>query len=508
MTKKQKSIREPADSEQDVRPRTSREYEDVMSLCDRLRIHPEYREFLQYKKNRAVKDSTLLSWTWKLNGFPEPDKLRSQHFEDRLSQRISKKTIRFELTLARMFLKWSKRKEQLEELQEFDIGKTENGITEDDIYSMEELSAIFQAAECTRDRAMLQVLYESGFRAAELLSMTYEGIRQGKGGTLEVKCYESKTKERWVILDMSVPVLQEWRESHPFKKGALWVTRRKRAHRDRQSGDYEPISYVGFYHMVNKALRDAGIRKDKKRIIHLFRHTRITHLRIRGTQGIPLHEYVGWTPGSNMEKVYVHMNQEEVLAQVRKNEGIDIAEDEPVKKIFEKRICDRCGTENEPTRGYCKSCNHALTPELQAIEEKTALEEQVANLQQEILSMGEAVVRITQHLAFMPEDELRERMAETRDITNLVNLVEFQDVLANTPKDELQERIDRFNVEQEKRGKMKLDLAYWEELLAEVPKIELEQLLQNSTAIVDMIRRFREEKQEKTPEKQTRKKKS
>jgi integrase len=408
MTRDKKSIREPAVSEQDVRPRPSREYEDIISLCDRLGVHPEYREFLQYKKNRNVKDSTLVSWTWKLNGFPEPDKLREQHFENRLSQKISKKTVRFELTLARMFLKWAKRKEQLEELQEFDIGKSENGITEEDIYSMEELNAIFQSAECTRDRAMLQVLYESGFRASELLSMTYEGIRQGKEGRLEVKCHESKTKERWVILDMSVPALQEWRESHPFKSGALWVTRRKRAHGDKQIGDYEPISYVGFYHMVNKALRDAGIRKDKKRIIHLFRHTRITHLRIGGTQGIPLHSYVGWTPGSNMERVYVHMNQQEVLDQFYKTQ-LDITEDAPVKKIFEKRICDRCGTENEPTRGYCKSCNRALTPELQAIEEKTELEKQVANLQGNMIQMGYALRDIVNTFIDMPEDERREK---------------------------------------------------------------------------------------------------
>lgn len=499
MTKKKQSIREPANSEQDVRPRTSREYEDVMSLCDRLAIHPEYREFIQYKKNRDVKDSTLVSWTWKLNGFPEPDKLREKHFEKRLSQKISKKTIRFELTLARMFLKWSKRKEQLEELQEFDLGKTENGITEDDIYSMEELNAIFQAAQCTRDRAMLQVLYESGFRASELLSMTYEGIRQGKGRTLEVKCHESKTKERWVVLDMSVPVLQEWRESHPFKKGALWVTRRKRAHGDKQIGDYEPISYIGFYHMVNKALRDAGIRKDKKRIIHLFRHTRITHLRIGGTQGIPLHSYVGWTPGSNMEKVYVHMNQQEVLDQFYKTQ-LDITEDEPIRKIFEKRICDRCGTENEPTRGYCISCNRALTPELQAIEEKTSLEADISKLKDWVGTLETAYsdlhkkhTEIQEFLKKEVQEEIAKEQARGVAGFAVEALATLFHALATKPKKEVDDFIKELR---EKRSDKSL-----EQIMQEAHEFLNEEM---GTTVIDGVIHVDKDK----PKKQSKKKKS
>jgi len=121
--------------------------------------------------------------------------------------------------------------------------------------------------------------------------------------------------------------------------------------------------------------------------------------------------------------------------------------------------------------------------------------------------MGLAINNIMTHLAFMPEDELREGMAVTRDFTSMLNLVRVQDMLANTPKDELQKRIDAFNVEQEKEGKTKIDLAYWEGQLAGAPKIELQQILQNTPAIIDMIRAEREKENKKPPKKQSKKKK-
>jgi len=155
---KKLSIKEPAISEQDVKT-----------------LHPEYEAFLQWKRTRKTKESTLLTMKRRFLHFPPPDGLLVEYFDKRLDEVNSNKTVKLELTYARAFLRWAKR--DFSHLEGFDVGKMEETVTKTDLYTAKDLIKIFEHAEPLRDRPMLQVLYETAVRPSELLSMTFDSVR-------------------------------------------------------------------------------------------------------------------------------------------------------------------------------------------------------------------------------------------------------------------------------------------------------------------------------------------
>lgn len=345
---------------------------------EKKELHPEYEAFLQWKRTRKTNESTLLTMKRRFLWFPDPDKLTVEHFERRLGEvrdkNQSNKTVRLELTYAKMFLKWAKR--DFSHLQGFDLGKMEKSVTTEDLYTQDELIAIFAAAEPLRDRPMLEVLYESACRAGELLSMTCEAIRPGKGDTLIVNV-KGKTGNRDIILEHSVPNLQRWRDYHPTKKGLLWVSQK----RD-ENGDYKALSRTGLYLVAQKTIRRAGIT-GKKRKLHMFRHTRITELHKIGMQGLGLHGYVGWTEGSPMEKVYVHLDNSSILDEYYRLHGY--SEQEQPREALQIVKCPKCGMDNGPAENWCKSCHEPLTEFARNLQEKGELEERLEALEEYIV---------------------------------------------------------------------------------------------------------------------------
>jgi len=69
---------------------------------------------------------------------------------------------------------------------------------------------------------------------------------------------------------------------------------------------------------IKKIAKRAGI---KKRIYpHLFRHTRATRLLSELSESIGA-KYLGWVPGSNMVRIYVHLANEDVEEAILKMHG-------------------------------------------------------------------------------------------------------------------------------------------------------------------------------------------
>ena len=477
-------------------------------------LNPLYEEFLAFKTKR-VKASTMNTLTRKFHNFPtDPHDLNAGFLEKRLSRvpkSLSVATIHFEHTIAKTFCKWAIKNNHtefetiLEGLEAFDLPKRgRTTVTIEDLYTKEELDALIRVADSVRDHAIIQVLYESACRASEFLSMTFENIKfdNDKG----IAIVNGKTGTREIYLKDSVPSFRAWLNMHPTKTGQLWVASRVTYDKDKNP-TYTTLTRSGLDLLIRRCLKRAGI-KDKKKVLHMFRHTRATELVRRGVRGQMLNKFMGWTPGSNMEQVYVHLSTDDVKNEIYAKIFGDVEDVQP-DPLLTSGICPNCETPYPQGAVICEKCNLPLSNDeiVRALTEKDSLEKQVADLQQNILTMGLAINNIMTHLAFMPEDELREGMAVTRDFTSMLTLVRVQDMLANTPKDELQKRIDAFNVEQEKEGKTKIDLAYWEGQLAGAPKIELQQILQNTPAIIDMIRAEREKENKKPPKKQSKKKK-
>ena len=287
----------------------------------------------------------------RLTGFPEPDGLTAEWFRKRM-KRIAPATAKQEIGLAKRVLKW--RGSETADLQGVKVAREQESVTVEDLYTPEELQAIFRACSDTRDRAMYQVLYESAVRASELLSMTIENTSFADDGTATLTV-KGKTGTRQVPVLECVPALRAWLDVHPTGKGKVWVGLRK---------PHEPLSYPRLYNLTTQTIDRAGLKRDKKKILHMFRHTRATELVRLGVRGQSLSKLMGWAKKSNMEAVYVHLSTDDVNDEVRAKVFRMDQERAPARPLLSSMVCPRCQTKNDAAARICSKCGFPLTDDL------------------------------------------------------------------------------------------------------------------------------------------------
>lgn len=79
---------------------------------------------------------------------------------------------------------------------------------------------------------------------------------------------------------------------------------------------------------------------------------------------------MGWVPGSNMAKVYVHLSGRDPDTAILKAHGIDVREGE-VEKVDLPKPCPRCDTSNPSNARYCRNCGLPLDVETAVDIDKT-----------------------------------------------------------------------------------------------------------------------------------------
>jgi integrase/recombinase XerD len=149
-----------------------------------------------------------------------------------------------------------------------------------------------------RDKAMLHLLYATGLRVSELVTLELVDLRLDEGF---VSIFGKGGKRRLVpIGDVSGEVVQPYlREVRP-----LWArpAERKVFLTSRQS----PMTRQSFWKIVKRYARDAGIRKDVSP--HKLRHSFATHLLWNGADLRVVQTLLGHTDISTTE-VYTHVGE-------------------------------------------------------------------------------------------------------------------------------------------------------------------------------------------------------
>lgn len=233
-----------------------------------------------------------------------------------------------------------------------------------DILTEAEVLKLVQAADNPRDKAIVMMLYESGCRIGEILSLRISNVHMNEyGATINVS---GKTGARRILLLASAPLLAQWLENHPLRDDAdspLWVTKFNRSARNENG--YAQLGYAA----VNKLL-DTLAKKAKigKRIHpHLFRHTRATHLANKLTEA-QMKQLFGWTQGSRMADVYVHLSGRDVDHALLELHGL--APKQNKEERLRLKSCPRCQERNSPDAVYCKRCAFPLDAEAMDVENK------------------------------------------------------------------------------------------------------------------------------------------
>ena len=157
-----------------------------------------------------------------------------------------------------------------------------------------------------RDAAILEILYDTGMRASELLGLTLakENLKNG-----EIRVTGKGNKERIVFIGPpAIEALKRYLDVRSElisgrENKELWLTRTGKA-----------LTRPGLYTIVNKYLRQVT---DGKASPHVLRHTFATHLLERGAELLAVKELLGHVSLSTTQ-IYTHTTIEHLKEAYRK----------------------------------------------------------------------------------------------------------------------------------------------------------------------------------------------
>jgi site-specific recombinase XerD len=225
-----------------------------------------------------------------------------------------------------------------------------NTKTPEMLLTEEEVKAMIEVCQNSRDRAILAALYEGGFRIGEIGTLRWKDVKFTDWNVTITTAFKTG-KNRTVPLVMSRAYLASWRNDYPLpvtSDAFVFLTNKK-----------APLGYAGVSKQLRVIAKRAGITKHITP--HIFRHTRATIL-IRQGYGEAIVKKLLWgNLNSKMFSTYLHLVDSDVERVVAEKAGIITKEQR--SKTLEARQCPRCFTVNGPTRGFCDVCGCELTEE-------------------------------------------------------------------------------------------------------------------------------------------------
>ena len=193
------------------------------------------------------------------------------------------------------------------------------------VLSLEEIEKLIDSATEIRNKAIIALLYSSGMRVGELVSLRPEDIYMS---TMQVYISKGKNhRDRWTILsERALDLLKEYWRSYPVKREYLFVS---------LDAPHEPLKVSGVEIMLRAVGKTAGIKAHP----HTLRHSFASHMI---EQGVPINYVQAMLGHRCLEstQVYIHISNKTVM-------GIKSPLDHPVKKKRGRKSKRNAGDANE-----------------------------------------------------------------------------------------------------------------------------------------------------------------
>jgi len=227
----------------------------------------------------------------------------------------------------------------IRKIKRVQISRGKNVINPSDLLLPEDIKKLINVANMERDRCLIAVLYESGMRIGELLSLTTDLVQMDEvkqEATFHIPNVEGcKTGARSVVCLEVYGYVQDWMKCNPSKK-------------------LFDLSQMGVTLILRKLATRANISKPMNP--HHFRHSAITH-----SAGLNMSEtqlsYRFWgIPHSAMLSVYIHLNEQLKSSGYRDAKGM--GENNNGKTIINPLAsrCVECGRLIQ-AGSLCKTCD-------------------------------------------------------------------------------------------------------------------------------------------------------
>ena len=228
--------------------------------------------------------------------------------------------------------------------------KLEKNVLPEDILKIDEKNRMLEAAHHPRDKAYVEVAWDSGARPGEILGLRIRDIEFDDYGAVMI-VRQGKTGDRRVRLIESAPSLATWISIHPRRDdpdSPLWLNVGTTHHE-------EPWDYYAARKLISELAERAGVRKHVSP--YSFRHGRATQLANYLTES-QLCQHFGWKQGSNMPRIYVHLSGRDVDNRLLELHGLKPRQNETLEETV--KACPRCQLKNPPAGKFCSRCGSAL----------------------------------------------------------------------------------------------------------------------------------------------------
>ncbi len=223
--------------------------------------------------------------------------------------------------------------------------------TPEDLLSPEEVKALIAATDTLRDRCLITFLYEGGFRIGEVGQIQWHNIRIDKNGVI-VNINFKTGVDRYVRLVLTKESLMKWRSEYPGSptgENLIFLSK---------TG--EQLTYNAMKKIIAKTAEKAGVKK--KFTLHIFRHTRITHLIQSGMSESVIKMMMWGSVSTNMFEVYAHLSGADIDREVLKLNNIPV-ESQQLSGCVEPIVCPNCREINGSDSRYCHVCGEGLLPD-------------------------------------------------------------------------------------------------------------------------------------------------
>ena len=231
----------------------------------------------------------------------------------------------------------------------------ETPITAEMLLTEEEILSLITACATTRDRALISVLYEGGFRIGEIGNLTWGDV-VFTDWNVTATTAEKTGKRRYVPLIASRSYLAQWKNDYPLPitpDAFVFLT----------TNTKKPLQYQGLVKQIRIIATRAGITKYIKP--HIFRHSRVTHLIQKGMSESTVKLMMWGDVSTNMMKVYQHLTNKDIECSIAELNGIippDARDPQDNRRKMRPIQCPRCATVNSPTLKFCGNCGAPLVP--------------------------------------------------------------------------------------------------------------------------------------------------
>ena len=212
-----------------------------------------------------------------------------------------------------------------------------------DLITKYDIERLIGACNNTRDKALISLLYDSGCRIGEILTLRMKDVIFDEYGL--ILNVHGKTGNRSVrIIGDSIAYLKDYLKSKDDNDEYLFTGLQKQ-------NMHKQMKYYDARKLLLNLKARTGI--DKRIYPHLFRHTRASILASKVPES-PLESQMGWVHGSKMTSVYVNLSMRDQDNAILKAYGININEKNEIEEKPKK--CPRCDYLNPSNAKYCHNC--------------------------------------------------------------------------------------------------------------------------------------------------------